>query len=60
MYKGRYIATASIRRDGASTLGINQRYRSFPSASLGWTLKEESFLADVDAVNNLKLRGKLW
>ncbi|CAH8283561.1 TonB-linked SusC/RagA family outer membrane protein [Mariniflexile fucanivorans] len=56
IYKDRYIFNASLRRDGKSSLGINEKYANFPSASIGWKVKEESFLKDVDAINDLKLR----
>lgn len=56
IYKDRYVFNASIRRDGKSSLGINERYANFPSASFAWKVKEESFLENVDAVSDLKLR----
>lgn len=56
IYKDRYIFNASLRRDGASTLGINERYENFPGVSLAWKLKEESFMQNVDVINDLKLR----
>ena len=56
IYKDRYVFNASIRRDGSSSLGINERYENFPSASFAWKIKEESFLQNVDGINDLKLR----
>ena len=56
IYKDRYVLNASIRRDGSSRLGINERYENFPSASFAWKIKQESFLQNVDAISDLKLR----
>ncbi|WP_158973991.1 TonB-dependent receptor [Cellulophaga sp. L1A9] len=56
IYKDRYIFNASLRRDGKSSLGFNEKYANFPSASIAWKVKEESFLKDVDAIDDLKLR----
>src|SRR5690606_37239010 len=42
-YKGRYLLTASVRRDGSSRFGPNNRWGNFPSASVGWILSKESF-----------------
>jgi TonB-linked SusC/RagA family outer membrane protein len=52
----RYLLTATLRTDGSSTFGPNNRWGTFPSAALGWRIKNESFLKDVEAINNLKLR----
>jgi TonB-linked SusC/RagA family outer membrane protein len=56
-YDGRYIATATIRRDGSSRFGGGNRWGTFPSLALGWRLSEEAFLQDVDFLSNLKLRA---
>ena len=55
--KDRYLLTATFRADGSSKFGINNRWGYFPSAALGWRIKEEAFLKDVDWLSNLKLRG---
>jgi TonB-dependent starch-binding outer membrane protein SusC len=55
-YADKYLLTASIRRDGASVFGTNFRNGIFPSASLAWRITEESFMKNIEAVNNLKLR----
>lgn len=55
--KDRYLATATFRADGSSKFGTNNRWGYFPSAALGWRMKEEAFLKDVDWLSNLKLRG---
>jgi len=55
-YKGRYLFTASIRRDGSSRFGPEgDRYGNFPSFSVGWKLNED-LLQTVDEINVLKLR----
>jgi len=56
-YKDKYFATASVRADGSSRFGPNNRWGYFPSASAGWILSNESFMADSKWVSNLKLRG---
>ncbi|PKG51158.1 MULTISPECIES: SusC/RagA family TonB-linked outer membrane protein [Olleya] len=56
-YDGKYLATASVRRDGSSTFGIDNRYGVFWSGSLAWNLSKENFLADSDIVDDLKLRA---
>ncbi len=54
-YDQRYYLTVSVRRDGSSKFGVNNRWGNFPSASAAWRLKNESFLSDVDWLNELKL-----
>lgn len=56
-YADRYLATVSFRADGSSKFGPNNRWGYFPSLALGWRVKEESFLKDVEMVSNLKIRG---
>lgn len=56
-YDGKYLLSASIRRDGSSRFGANNRWGTFPSVSLGWIISEESFLNNSESINNLKLRG---
>jgi len=56
-YKGKYLASASIRADADSRFGTNYKYGYFPSFSLGWILTEENFLNDVKWLSFLKLRG---
>lgn len=55
-YKDRYLLTASVRWDGSSRLGENNRWGTFPAASAAWVISEESFFSDVSQVENLKLR----
>lgn len=53
----RYLLTATIRADGSSKFGPNNKWGYFPSAALGWRVSEESFLKQVSWLNNLKIRG---
>lgn len=55
-YADKYIATVNMRTDGSSKLGANNKWGFFPSASLAWVLKEESWLKNVEFLSNLKLR----
>lgn len=56
-YDGKYLASASFRREGSSRFGINNKWGSFPALSLGWRLKKESFMENVTWLNDLKLRA---
>jgi TonB-linked SusC/RagA family outer membrane protein len=55
-FKDRYIASATIRREGSSKFAVNNRWGNFWQLSAAWRLSEESFLKDVEPVNDLKLR----
>lgn len=53
----KYLFQAAIRRDGASTFGENNRWATFPSASVAWRISEENFLRDASSwLSDLKLR----
>lgn len=56
-FNSRYILQLAVRRDGASTFGANHRWATFPSGSVAWRIKDESFLKDVDWLSDLKLRA---
>jgi TonB-linked SusC/RagA family outer membrane protein len=56
-YNGKYLFSASIRRDGSSRFGSNNKWGVFPSASVGWRISEERFLNTVPFINDLKLRA---
>lgn len=56
-YKGKYLLQATIRRDGSSAFGVNNRWGMFPSVSAGWNIDRESFMSNVSFVDNLKLRA---
>ncbi|MDR6562045.1 MULTISPECIES: TonB-dependent receptor [unclassified Arcicella] len=55
-YQGRYLITGSIRRDASSKFGANNQWGTFPSASIGWRISQESFLKDSKVISDLKLR----
>ena len=52
----RYLITATVRTDGSSRFAPKYRWGVFPSLALAWKIKEESFLKEVDAISDLKLR----
>jgi TonB-linked SusC/RagA family outer membrane protein len=56
-YKGKYLVSASIRRDGGSRFGPGNKWGSFPSFSVGWRLTEEAFMSGVTWLSDFKLRG---
>ncbi|CAG5073008.1 TonB-dependent receptor P3 [Dyadobacter sp. CECT 9623] len=56
-YKGKYLLSASIRRDGSSRFGTRNRWGNFPSVSAGWILSEETFMSDIQTISFLKLRA---
>src|SRR5690606_36328946 len=56
-YLDRYLASVTIRHDGSSRFGKNNRFGTFPAFSLGWRISEEDFLKEkVAALDDLKLR----
>ncbi|MRT92090.1 TonB-dependent receptor [Ancylomarina sp. 16SWW S1-10-2] len=56
-FKDRYMASVTVRRDGSSRFGPNDRYAIFPSVSTGWIMSEEDFLKEkLGPVSYLKLR----
>lgn len=55
-YKSKYLLTATVRRDGSSRFGDDNKYGTFPSASAAWRISEEDFFKDISFVNDLKLR----
>ncbi|MEL6590516.1 MAG: SusC/RagA family TonB-linked outer membrane protein [Bacteroidota bacterium] len=56
-FDDRYLLTATVRRDGSSKLNPENRFDIFPSASIGWRISNEAFMANVAAVSDLKLRA---
>lgn len=56
-FKDRYLASLSIRRDGSSVFGANNKFGNFPAFSIGWRVSEESFLSGSSIISNLKLRA---
>jgi TonB-linked SusC/RagA family outer membrane protein len=55
-YGGKYLLTASVRRDASSRFGANNRWGTFPSVSLGWRISDESFMKGISFLDDLKLR----
>ena len=55
-YQKKYLLSASLRREGSSKFGDNNKWGLFPAVSVGWRINEEQFLKEVKWVNNLKLR----
>lgn len=53
----KYLITLSLRRDGSSKLGENNKWGNFPSAAIGWRISEENFLKDSRIINDLKFRA---
>ena len=56
-YDNRYNLLVSVRREGSSKFGDNNKWGTFPSASLGWTISNEKFMEGITWLNNLKLRA---
>jgi len=56
-YKNRYLLQASLRQDGSSAFGANNKWGLFPAFSAGWLINRESFMQNVNFVNELKLRA---
>jgi len=55
-YKGRYLLTATFRRDGSSKFTKDNRWGTFPSAAAAWRISEEPFMQNINWLSNLKLR----
>ncbi|MCG7857904.1 SusC/RagA family TonB-linked outer membrane protein [Flavihumibacter sp.] len=56
-YDDRYLFSGTLRRDGASVFGEDNRYGIFPAVSAGWRITEEAFMDGTDWLNELKIRG---
>ncbi len=56
-YSDRYLMSLTMRYDGSSRFGKNNRYGMFPSISAGWRISEEAFMENVNWLDNLKLRA---
>ncbi len=56
-FQDKYLVSATVRRDGSSRFGEDQRYGTFPSFSAGWRISDESFLAGSSLFTELKIRG---
>lgn len=56
-YNDRYLIQATVRWDGSSKFGVNNRWGFFPSVALGWRISQEEFFPKDSFINNLKLRA---
>jgi TonB-linked SusC/RagA family outer membrane protein len=56
-YKGKYILSGAIRRDGLSVWAPGKKWATFPSFSLGWRIDQEEFMKSVPTISELKIRG---
>ena len=56
-YNNKYVLNASLRADGSSKFGKNNKYGYFPAISLAWNAHEEDFIKKIEAISNLRLRG---
>ncbi|WP_442591754.1 SusC/RagA family TonB-linked outer membrane protein [Pedobacter sp. AW31-3R] len=56
-FKGKYLFSAAIRRDGSSKFGVDKRWGNFPSVSAGWIASDESFMQHLKAISFLKFRA---
>lgn len=56
-YNDKYMLTLTGRYDGSSRFGENNKWGFFPSVGLGWRVSQESFMANLPMISNLKLRG---
>lgn len=58
-YMQRYMLTASLRYEGSSKFGKNNKWGYFPAVSAGWRISDEAFMKDIKWINNLKIRADL-
>jgi TonB-linked SusC/RagA family outer membrane protein len=56
-YKDKYLVMASLRHEGSSKFGENNKWGNFPAVSVGWNINKEAFLKNVTVLSNLKLRA---
>lgn len=56
-FRGKYLFTAAVRRDGSSRFGSNNRWGTFPSFSAGWVISDEDFMKSMPKVSFAKLRA---
>ena len=56
-FRDKYLLSATLRRDGSSKFGVNNRYGLFPAASAGWRISQENFMKDISWLTDLKIRG---
>ena len=56
-YNDKYLVSASVRADGHSSFGVNNKFGYFPAVSVGWNIAREDFLSESEVISDLKLRG---
>ena len=56
-YADKYLASVTLRHDGSSRFGENNRYGFFPAVNLGWRINNEDFMKNMEELSNLKLRA---
>jgi TonB-linked SusC/RagA family outer membrane protein len=56
-YQGKYLFSASIRREGSTKFGADHKWGTFPAVSVGWNIREENFAKDLKVLSTLKLRA---
>ena len=56
-YDGRYLVTATVRRDGSSVLSPGHQYFTYPALALAWNASNEQFMKNISVISNLKLRA---
>lgn len=56
-YQGKYLLSASVRREGSTKFGKNNKWGLFPAVSVGWRITEESFMDNLDFIDDLKIRA---
>jgi TonB-linked SusC/RagA family outer membrane protein len=55
-YSNRYLLTATVRSDASSRLAEGHKWHTYPAVSVGWNIKNESFMENISAINRLKIR----
>lgn len=56
-YADKYLVQFTLRRDGSSKFGKDNRWGNFPSIALGWRITEENFFPETEVISNIKIRG---
>lgn len=56
-FEGKYMFTASLRHEGSSKFGVDNKWGNFPAVSAGWRISQENFMKNIKWVNDLKLRA---
>jgi TonB-linked SusC/RagA family outer membrane protein len=58
-YNDKYLVTATLRRDGSTKFGENVKYGIFPGVALAWNISNETFMKEIPAISQLKLRASI-